>query len=98
MAVQYGFCHVMVIIDTIFTYLTLSTYLQFGSTSARVAQHLTFEISIFTISIKSSFIFFNLHSPYHASHSLALTITKDELTLIKVKYRFNFTNAVIYGY
>ena len=42
-AVQYGFCHIMVTIDPIFTYLTLSTYLRFGSTSARVAQHLTFE-------------------------------------------------------
>ena len=50
MAVQYGFCHTMVIIDTIFTYLTLSTYLLFGSTSASVAQHLTFGISIFTFS------------------------------------------------
>ena len=98
MAVQYGFCHIMVIIDTIFTYLKLYTYLQFGSTSARVAQHLTFGISIFIISIKSSFIFFNLHSPYYASRSLALTITEGELTLIKVKYRFNFTSAVIYGY
>ena len=42
-AVQYGFCHIMVIVDTTFTYLTLFTYLQFGSTSARVAQHLTFK-------------------------------------------------------
>ena len=97
-AVQYGFCHITVIIDTIFTYLTLSTYLLFGSTSARVAQHLTFGISIFTIFIKSSFIFFNFHSSYHASRSLALTITKGELKLIKVKCRFRFTSAAAYAY
>ena len=97
-AVQYGFCHITVIIDTIFTYLTLSTYLLFGSTSARVAQHLTFGISIFTFFTKYPPIFFRFHSHYHASRSLALTITKGELTLIKVKCRFRFTSAVTYGY
>ena len=60
-AVQYGFCHNMVIIDLIYTYLTLSTYLSFRPTSARVAQHLAFSNSIFTFYIKSSVIFFKFH-------------------------------------
>ena len=60
MAVQYGFCHIMVIIDTIFTYLTLSTYLQYGSTSARVAQYLTSETPFlyFTLKLHSLSLFF----------------------------------------
>ena len=52
MAVQYGFCHIMVIIDMIFTYLTISTYLQARSTSARVAQYLTFEFPSLQLSSK----------------------------------------------